>query len=357
MKRKALLVGGGTGGHIFPAIAIGKKLMENNVEILYVGNKGGMEEKLAKDFDFQSIDVQKLYRKITAKHLLFPYKFIKSITKSIKIISDYKPDFVVCTGGFVSGPVGIAAYIRKVPVFIQEQNSYPGITNKFLGRFAKKIYTAYDKAEEYFDMKKILNAGNPINPSLYSDNKEIDYEKYNLKKDSFKIFLFGGSQGSRILNNAFYPIITKLLSEGIEIFWQTGKWDYNRYKALNGKGIYIFDFTTEIGKIYNSTNVAIARAGAITIEELKTKKIPSILIPLAIAAGNHQYYNAKEMSDKSLSIIITENNLTSQKLYQQIVRMKENYQEYKNNYNKISVKNSAEFIAKDILNFMNKEGK
>ena len=356
MKKIGVLAAGGTGGHIIPAIAIGNELKKLGVEIIFIGNKNGMEKKLAGDFNFKGIDVQKLYRKLTYKHLFFPYKFIKSIYNSYKIISKFKPDFFLGTGGFVSGPVGLAAKLYKLPIFIQEQNSYPGITNKFLGKYAEFIFLAYNNAKPYFPDNKIIFSGNPVNPTVF-DTSEIDYSDYGLKKESFKIFLLGGSQGSRFLNKNLYPIIDKLLEEKIEIIWQTGRLDIERYKNLTKEGLYIFDFTKEMGKIYNSVNLVIGRAGAITLEEIKTKKIPSILVPLSIAAGNHQYFNALENFNKGFCEIIKEKDMSPDKLYHTIKKIISNYDKYKSALDKVKVQNSAKVIAEKIYDKIYKEEK
>ncbi len=356
MNKKAIIAAGGTGGHIIPAIAIGKEMKKNGIEVLFVGNKNSMESRLVKDFDFVAIDVQKLYRKFTYKHIFFPYKFIKSILDAQRIITDFKPDFFVGTGGFVSGPVGIAAILKKVPLFIQEQNSYPGITNRVLGVFAENVFIAYEICAKYFKKSKTELAGNPVNPTVY-EKAEIDYEKYGLKRDSFKIFLLGGSQGSRTLNKNFFPIVDKLLGENIEIIWQTGKIDFEQYKNYAKNGLYIFDFSSDMGKIYNSVDLVISRAGAITLEEIKIKKIPSILIPLSIAAGNHQFLNAFENFKNGFSEIISENKLGPENLYEKIIKIRENYQKYKERLNATETVDSAKLIAKAIIKKVYEEGR
>lgn len=355
MKKRAIIAAGGTGGHIIPAIAIAKELQKRDVEILFVGNNNGMEKKLAQNanLNFAGIDVQKLYRKITPKHILFPYKFIKSIIDSLAIIKRYKPDFFVGTGGFVSGPVGIAAKMKNITIFIQEQNSFPGITNRVLAKFAKLVFLGYDSAKRYFPRGKTFFSGNPINPSAIDTDEKIDFARYNLSTDSKKIFLLGGSQGSRFMNGFMDKIVSRLLEKGYEIIWQTGKWDIEFYqkKYHDTKGLYLFGFTNEIGKIYNSVDIVISRAGAIALEEIKFKKLPSILIPLSIAAGNHQYFNALEMKKKGISYLIKESNMTEEKLFETIERAINNREKIMENFKKITIGNSASVIAKEILKY------
>lgn len=351
VEKIGIFAAGGTGGHIIPAIAIATELKKMGITIIFVGNKGGMEEKLVKNagIDFVGIDVQKLYRKLTLKHILFPYKLIKSVMDSIKIINLYQPDFFVGTGGFVSGPVGIAAKMKKIPLFIQEQNSFPGLTNRKLGKFAKLIFLGYDSAKRYFPADKTVFSGNPINP-IDTDEK-IDFAKYNLTENSKKIFLLGGSQGSRFMNGFLDKIVDRLLKKSYEIIWQTGKWDIEFYqkKYNNKKGLYLFDFSSEIGKIYNSVDMVISRAGAISLEEIKFKKLPSVLIPLSIAAGNHQYFNALEMKKAGISSYIKESDMTAEKLFDAIESTMQKRDEIMENFKNITMRKSASVIAENIL--------
>jgi len=221
-NKRIIIAAGGTGGHIIPALSIAKELMRQGAQILYVGNKNSMEQKLAEknNIDFAEINVQKFYRKVTFAHLKFPFKLIKSIIDSKKIIRDFKPEAFLGTGGFVSGPVGYAAHLLKVPIFLQEQNSYPGATTKILSKYAVKIFLGNHAAKKYLPKDNAAFSGNPINQNAVSEKDTINYKKLGLKVDSKKIFLFGGSQGSVVLNNTFLPIIDDLLKSGFEIIWQ-----------------------------------------------------------------------------------------------------------------------------------------
>lgn len=354
-NKKIIIAAGGTGGHIIPAISIAKELIKEGVQILFVGNRKSMEQELAKKhgIDFAEISVQKFYRKIAFAHLKFPFKLIKSIINSKKIIRKFKPDAFLGTGGFVSGPVGYAAHLMKVPIFLQEQNSYPGATTKILSRYATKIFLGNNDAKKYLPNKIAVYSGNPINQNAVIEKDKIDFEKLGLKANTKKIFLFGGSQGSVVLNNAFFPIIDDILKKDIEIIWQIGSYSFNEFypKVRNRRGIYSFDFTNEIGKIYNSIDLAIARAGALSLAELETKKIPSILIPLPSAAENHQYFNALELKEKNVAEIIEQKDLNSVILKDTIFKMVNNIDKIKENFTSTVHANAAKNISGTIMDY------
>jgi len=350
---RILIAAGGTGGHIIPALAIASELKKKGCEILFVGNKNSLEEELVKKsgIPFKSINVQKFYRKITFEHLKFPFKLMNSIFASKKIIREFQPDAFLGTGGFVSGPVGYAAHLKKIPIFLQEQNSFPGATTRILSKYAKKIFLGNEGAKKYFPSEKIIISGNPINTNVISEKEKIDFEKYGLKINSLKLFLFGGSQGSLILNNNLLKIVDDLLDNGIEIIWQAGKYSFDKIieKVKNKTGIYIFDFSNKMGKIYNSVDFAIARAGALSLAELETKRIPSILIPLPSAAGNHQYFNALELEKKNVALILEQKCLNPAILKEKILEMKEKYLKIKKNYGESKHLDSAKIITEEII--------
>ena len=336
LKKKVIIAAGGTGGHIIPAISIAEELIKNNIDVLFVGNKNSMEQELTakREIAFKSINVQKFYRKITLAHFKFPFKLLKSIHDSKKIIRNFQPDAFIGTGGFVSGPVGYAAHLKKVPIFLQEQNSYPGATTRILSKYAEKIFLGNKGAEKYLLGNKLVFSGNPINNRIIGETEKIDFAEFGLKENTTKLFLLGGSQGSVVLNKTFLPIVDELLENGIEIIWQIGKFSFNEFypKIQNKKGIYGFDFTDEIGKIYNSVDFVIARAGAISLAELETKKLPSILIPLPSAAGNHQFYNAMELKKKKVAEIIEQKDLNPEVLKETIFETKRNYMKMKEDF-------------------------
>ncbi len=352
-SKRILIAAGGTGGHIIPALSIAGELRNKGVEILFVGNKNSMEERLAakSGIPFRGINVQKFYRKFTFTHIKFPFKLLKSIADSKKIIDEFKPDAFLGTGGFVCGPVGYAAHLKKIPIFLQEQNSFPGATIRILGKYAEKIFLGNEGAKKYFKPVKVIYSGNPININAISEIKKIDFENLGLKKDSVKLFLLGGSQGSLVLNKTLFPIIDELLENGVEIIWQIGRYSFNEFypKVKGKKGIYAFEFTDEIGKIYNSVDFILARSGALTLAELETKKLPSILVPLPSAAGNHQYFNAMELKKKKVAEIIEQKDLDPEVLKEAIFEMKKNYKKMEESFGESKHTEAAKLIANLIL--------
>jgi len=356
MRKKIIVAAGGTGGHIFPALAIAKKLNEEDVQILYVGNKNSMEEQLAAKagFEFASIDVQKLYRHFTLAHLKFPFKLLKSVSDSKKIINKFQPDAFIGTGGFVCGPVGYAAHKLHIPVFLQEQNSFPGLTTRQLSKCAEKIFLGNQGAEKYLPAKKLIFSGNPANPSVLQETATLDFNQIGLKRDSLKMFLYGGSQGSLVLNKALYPILDEVIKNEIEIIWQIGKYSFAEFypKVQNNKGIYAFDFTHEMGKILNSVDFVVARGGALSLAEIETKKLPSIIVPLPSAAGNHQYFNAMELVNKYVSILLEQKDLTSNALLQKILEMKKKHVALKANFKDSIHPQAVITISNTILRFL-----
>ena len=357
LKMKVIIAAGGTGGHIIPAISIAEELIKNNVDVLFVGNKNSMEQELTakREITFKSINVQKFYRKITLAHLKFPFKLFKSIHDSKKIIRDFQPDAFIGTGGFVSGPVGYAAHLKKAPIFLQEQNSYPGATTRILSKYAEKIFLGAKGAEKYLPKKKLIFTGNPVNSNIIVETAKLDFEELGLKNDTTKLFLTGGSQGSVVLNGIFLPIVDELLENGIEIIWQIGKYSFNRfYPEIQSKnGVYGFDFTDEIGKIYNSVDFVIARAGAISLAELETKKLPSILIPLPSAAENHQYYNAMELQGKGVAMVLEQKDLTSESLKAAINTMQNNFKDIHEKFKQTHHRESVKTIVNYVMRKMN----
>ncbi|MCF7912232.1 MAG: undecaprenyldiphospho-muramoylpentapeptide beta-N-acetylglucosaminyltransferase [Candidatus Cloacimonetes bacterium] len=350
-----LISGGGTAGHINPALSIAGYLKKQGWEIHFIGNRASLEERLviAAGYQFHVINIQKLYRKVTFAHCKFPFKLINSIIKSSLLIKKIKPDFFLGTGGFVSGPAGFAAHLHGIPVFLQEQNSFPGITTKILAKWAKMIFLGNSQAVKYLPENKTSYTGNPINPGFFQKPQPVDMQKLGLSSTTKKIFLVGGSQGSLLLNNTLSPIVDKLLEMGLELIWQTGSYSYTRFQQQFGsrKGIYLFSYTDNIAALYEMSELVIARAGAITLAELEYLRKPAILIPLASAAENHQFYNATELAEKGEAEVIEEKNLTPALLHKILITMLGNIEKYKARFGDTLHQHSAENIAAVINKF------
>jgi UDP-N-acetylglucosamine--N-acetylmuramyl-(pentapeptide) pyrophosphoryl-undecaprenol N-acetylglucosamine transferase len=350
---KIIVAAGGTGGHIIPALAITKELQELGCEILYVGNKNSMEERLVKaqNISFAPIDVQKLYRNFTFSHIKFPFKLIKSVYQSIRIFMKFKPNGFLGAGGFVSGPVGLAALLTGTPIYLQEQNSFPGVTTRFLAKYAKRIFIAYAGAMTYLPKGKCKLIGNPVHPNITIEKDKVDYQKLGLNDKNKSILILGGSQGSTAINQTILKMADQLIEKHINILWQCGKRDYDSLlvNLKDKQGIYLFAFSNEMGKLYNSADIAIARAGALTLAELEIKEIPVILIPLPTSAGNHQVFNAREQSEKKIAKVIEQKKLNPDILMSSIHEMLDNIDEYKSHFRPQSGHKSALIIAENVV--------
>lgn len=353
--KKVVVAAGGTGGHIVPAISIAKQLHKSGCQILYVGNQNSLEERLAKaaGFDFEAIDVQKLYRHFTFAHFKFPFKLIKSINRSKKIFKEFGADAFLGTGGFVSGPVGYAANKLRVPIFLQEQNSYPGLTTRLLGKKSKIIFLGSQAGKKYLTGLNTFFSGNPINANTEID--QLDLKQYGFRTNAKKLFLLGGSQGSLALNKAIYPILDQLYENNIDLFWQIGQYSWKEFstKVKDKPGIYAFSFTSKINQIYQAADFALARGGALSLAELEVNKIPTLIVPLPSAAGNHQYYNALEWKNNAIGNILEQKDLSPGSLLIALRDLSDNLVTFKENFKISKHQNAAAEIADQILKNLN----
>lgn len=311
---RVIISGGGTGGHIFPAIAIANALKElrPDTEILFVGAQGKMEmEKVpTAGYKIEGLWISGLQRKLTATNLLFPIKVISSMLKSLKIIRNFKPDVVVGVGGFASGPLLRAAINKKIPALIQEQNSYPGITNKILAPRVDKICVAYDGLEKYFPKHKIILTGNPVRKDIKNlEGKNArGLEHFQLENNQPCILIIGGSLGARTINEAIHENLSFFINNRIQLIWQTGKAYFETAQKavqnLSYKGIKVFDFIQKMDYAYSAADIIISRAGASSVSELAIVGKPCILIPSPNVAEDHQTKNAMSMVNKNAAILI-----------------------------------------------------
>jgi UDP-N-acetylglucosamine--N-acetylmuramyl-(pentapeptide) pyrophosphoryl-undecaprenol N-acetylglucosamine transferase len=359
--RRIIISGGGTGGHIFPAIAIAnalKKLDESN-EILFVGANGRMEmEKVpAAGYKIIGLDIQGIQRGSIVKNLQFPVKLINSVCKSIKIIQDFKPDAAVGVGGYASGPLLYAASIKGIPYLIQEQNSYAGITNKWLGKKASKICVAYDGMEQFFPASKIIKTGNPIRKdSVNIAGKQMQALEL-LKLSAFKktILVTGGSLGARTLNNSIMAGLDKIIAADVQLIWQTGKFYYKSIIEKLGEDyhpdIRIMEFVNRMDLAYAAADVIISRAGAGTIAELCVIKKPVILVPSPNVAEDHQTKNALALLKDNAAVFIpdrdAETKLVDKAL--ELLNDKDKQKILSTNIGKLAMPDADEVIAKEVM--------
>jgi len=316
-KKRVILSGGGTGGHIFPAVSIARKLqlLLPDAEFLFVGAKGKMEmEKVPKaGFQIKGLPVRAFHRRLTFKNLTFIFALLSSLIKARKILKEFKPDLVIGTGGFASGPIVKEASRMGIPCLLQEQNAFPGVTNRMLSKRVNTICVAHEGLSRYFPEGKIIVTGNPVREDIkdINDNKDnrkeaLDY--FGLRGDQATVFVFGGSLGARTINLTISSHLKELLAENIQMIWQTGK-DFHqvardKIEQLNFTDCKAYDFISRMDLAYYAADVIISRAGAISISELCLVGKPVILVPYPHAAGDHQLKNARALLDKKAAIVV-----------------------------------------------------
>ena len=316
---KFILSGGGTGGHIYPAIAIANELKSRfpDAEFLFVGAKDKMEMQKVPQAGYEIIGlwIAGLQRRLTFDNTLFPVKLISSLLKSRTIISKFKPDVVIGTGGFASGPLLQMAGLAGVPTVIQEQNSYPGITNKLLSKKANKICVAYENLERFFPKEKMILTGNPVRQDLIdiASKREKALQHFNLDPAKKTLLVLGGSLGARKINELIAKEILLFSAHNTQVIWQCGKLYYDQYKRFEeNENIQVHAFIDRMDLVYAAADVVISRAGASSVSELCIVGKPVIFIPSPNVAEDHQTKNAQAVVDKNGAFLIKESELDSQ---------------------------------------------
>ena len=358
---KVILSGGGTGGHIFPAVAIANQIKKvvPDADILFVGARGRMEmEKVpAAGYKIIGLWISGLQRKLSLSNVSFPFKVIASIWKARKIIHDFKPDVVIGTGGYASGPMLRAASSKGVATLIQEQNSYPGITNKLLSKKVNKICVAYEGMEKFFPKEKIVLTGNPVRQDLQEvfTKRDEGLRFFNLDANKKTVLVVGGSLGAKGINEAIGHNLKVLADAGIQLLWQTGKIYFETARQLTGsftdKNLMAVDFISRMDLAYAVADVVISRAGAGAISELCIVKKPCILVPLPTAAEDHQTKNALSLVNKEAALLVKDQE-AKEGLIKEVLSLcaNERLQEaLKQNMAKLAMPNAAEQITKEVL--------
>jgi UDP-N-acetylglucosamine--N-acetylmuramyl-(pentapeptide) pyrophosphoryl-undecaprenol N-acetylglucosamine transferase len=323
-----IISGGGTGGHIFPALAIANQLKKENpcAEILFIGARGKMEMSRVPEagYNIVGLDVFGIRRDLSwggiKSNLKLPFVLLKTMRKAKQIMRQFKPDVVIGVGGYASGPALRAAQALNIPTVIQEQNSYPGKTNKWLSKKAAKICVAYDGMERFFPKEKIVKTGNPVRAEIINFQPKLEeaYAFFDLNKNKKTILIIGGSQGARTINQAILAHIEDFKKTDYQLLWQTGDLFYTSNKAqlseLKSENIKILPFIKRMDLAYSVADFIVSRAGALAIAELAIVGAPAILIPLPTAAEDHQTANAQQLSDAGAAILLKDAE-AKEKLY------------------------------------------
>jgi len=351
-----LLSGGGTGGHIYPAIAIANELRRRNpnAKFLFVGADDRMEmEKVPQaGYKIKGLNISGFQRSLTIKNLTFPFKLIQSLHRAKNIIKKFKPNIVIGTGGFASGPTLYMANKKNIPSLIQEQNSYPGITNKLLAKKVQKICVAYDNLESYFPKKKIIKTGNPVRQDLLeiSTKREEALNYYNLDKNKRTIVILGGSLGSRVINQTIEKNLKTIINNNVQIIWQTGKLyfeDYNKYDTE--EDVQVLAFIQRMDLLYAAADIIISRAGAGSISELCIVGKPVIFIPSPNVAEDHQTKNALAITQEEAALMIKENDLKDfMKILEGLIKSEAKQNLLKINIKKMALPNATSQIVDEI---------
>jgi UDP-N-acetylglucosamine--N-acetylmuramyl-(pentapeptide) pyrophosphoryl-undecaprenol N-acetylglucosamine transferase len=364
-RLKVILSGGGTGGHIFPAVSIANEIRSivPDAEILFVGALGKMEmEKVpAAGYKIIGLPIAGIQRKLTLSNLKFPFLLIKSILKARSVVKEFKPNVVVGTGGYASGPLLRAATSMGIPALIQEQNSYAGVTNKWLSKKASKICVAYEGMDKFFPKEKIILTGNPVR----QDIKDVEQKRgegqnfFGLDPNKKTLLIIGGSLGAKGINEAIGQGLQQLAESSIQTIWQTGKTYFEKAKQqaepFASKNIQALDFISRMDLAYSIADCVISRAGAGAVSELCIVKKPSILVPLPTAAEDHQTKNAMSLVNKNAAILVKDSEAKEKLVKEVIVLMNDpnKQNELKKNISALALYNSANIIAKEVLKLAN----
>ena len=360
-KYRILISGGGTGGHIFPALSIANALKARlDCDILFVGadNRMEMERIPAAGYEIKGLPVAGFDRKNLLKNFGVLVKLRKSIAMARKIVKDFKPDIAIGVGGYCSGPTLKAAQRAGVPTLLQEQNSYAGVTNKLLAKKAEKICVAYPNLERFFPAEKIVLTGNPVRKDILNAtiNAEKARERFGLNPLKPTVLVVGGSLGALTLNESLEAGLRKLNDAGIQVIWQTGKnfGDRGTLAAKNMTGVVVTKFITDMPAAYAAADVVVSRAGAGSISELELLGKPTILVPSPNVAEDHQTKNARALSDKGAAILVTDAEARA-RLVDEIISLihdKERLQKMSAEIKKLALPDSDEKIVDEVVKIL-----
>lgn len=363
---KVIISVGGTGGHIFPAIAIADAVKRKvpDAEILFVGAKGKMEMDRVPQagYKIEGLWISGIQRNLTVKNLAFPLKLISSMAKARSIVRMFKPDVAVGVGGYASGPLLRVASTKKIPSLIQEQNSFPGITNRLLAAKVNKVCVAYEGMDRWFSKDKIIMTGNPVREQVVNlEGKRPEAcTFFGLKSDKPTLLVVGGSLGARTINQSIQKNLQLFKDAGYQLIWQTGKLygetAYEAVKQLDYDGIKTFKFIDRMDLAYAIADVVVSRAGAMSVSEICLAKKPAILIPSPNVAEDHQTKNARALVDKGAAILVADKdaeNVLGDEI-KNLLNNKEKQASLSENAGKMALRNAAEKIADEVIKLARK---
>ncbi len=351
-----ILSGGGTGGHIYPAIAIANELKQRypNAEFLFVGARDKMEmEKVPQaGYKIEGLWISGLQRKLTLKNLMFPIKVISSLLRARNIVKQFRPDIAIGTGGFASGPLLRMAAASKVPCVLQEQNSYAGITNKLLAGKAKTICVAYEGMERFFPKEKIVKTGNPVRQDLVDIkvSKKEAVESYGLNPDKKTVLIIGGSLGARRINQLIEKELDFFDDLDIQVLWQCGKLYFQEYKQYESPSVKVMAFIDKMERAYTAADVIISRAGAGSVSELCLMGKPVLFIPSPNVAEDHQTKNAQALVSKKAAVLLKESELDEvfEGTFKDLINSKEKQERLGQNIRGLALPKATQHIVDEI---------
>ena len=359
MGKKVIIAGGGTGGHIFPAIAIANALkkIDSSIEILFVGAKGRMEmEKVPQaGYKIEGLDIAGFNRSSLIKNIGLPFKLVKSFLQVRTIFKRFKPDAAIGVGGYSSFPVLRFAQARGIKTFIHESNSFAGKSNMMLGKNATKIFTGTSGMEKFFPSGKILVTGNPVRLAIAgtSVTKSEGIKFFSLNETKKTVLVVGGSLGAKSINEAIDKGLDDLLKAGLQVIWQTGKpYSAKAKERANGKqSVWVNEFITQMEYAYAAADVVVARSGAMTVAELCVAKKPVLFVPYPFAAEDHQTVNAMQLVNKNAALMVKDNEVMQKLVFMAIeLSLDESKQEeLKKNITTLAITNADKVIAEEIL--------
>ncbi len=357
-----ILSGGGTGGHIYPAIAIANELKSRypDAEFLFVGAKDRMEmEKVPQaGYKIEGLWISGLQRKLTLKNIMFPLKLISSLVRARNIVAKFKPHAVIGTGGFASGPLLKMASRKHIPCVLQEQNSHAGITNKLLAGKVEKICVAYDGMEKFFPPEKIVKTGNPVREDLVQITNDVEgaFAFFGLDPDKTTVLVLGGSLGARRINQLIEEKLDLFKTFDIQLIWQCGKLYYGEYKKYESDNTKVFDFLNRMDFAYSVADIIISRAGAGSVSELCIVGKPVIFIPSPNVAEDHQTKNAEALVSENAALMVKEKDLDTQfqSIFSDVYLSKSKRQELGVNIKKLAMPNATRHIVDEIEKLLTK---